>query len=113
MGGGGANAKGTKLKISVRRVMRLLLMTILVGIPLVPLEAKQSRYLQPTRDQCICIAVYQATNRPAWVSVSPPPTCPQIRDELILDNRANCACPAWPPAQPRQRPAPGRESPNH
>jgi len=113
MGRGGANAKGTNLKISVRPVMRSLLMTVLVSIPLVPLEAQQSLYPQPTRDQCICIAVCQATNRPAWLSVPPPPTCSHIRDELILDNRANCACPAWPPAQPRQRPAPGRESPNH
>ncbi|MCE8512617.1 hypothetical protein KBY22_07935 [Ruegeria pomeroyi] len=92
--------------------MRSLLMTALVIAPIAPLEAQHSRIPQPTRDQCICIAVCQATNRPAWVS-GPPPTCPHIRDELIIDNRATCACPAWPPAQSQSRPAPGRESPNH
>ncbi len=66
---------------------------------------------QLNRSQCICLAVCATLANPNRILVTTVNGCSRLRDELIYDNLARCACPQGPTGA--QQPARERQSPNH
>ncbi|MFT7595013.1 MAG: hypothetical protein ACI8R4_002339 [Paracoccaceae bacterium] len=72
-----------------------------------------------TPDWCFCARVCQVVSGRVSASLVPPgqslAICPQLHDEVIYDNMANCACPQGKRDQPLWDPAwqsPDVTSPN-